>query len=308
MMSFGRRYLKSPLLGQGTTGFVRLMHIRGQSYAVKCFYHPADRNEELNAIKMLQRAHVPAEHLCIQTAKPLLDTYLVLDYAGETLVTRLKRCNPLPWHPSAVAFPDAPQLVHDVMSAAAALAAAGMIHGDIRPSNICHAKNRWMLIDFGLTDVLAPSDAHEVPHITSFIGPSGVRAPECRNGYKSVVTSATEVFMCGATLWTALNGLPFTYAGLARLRKLGLFDEELTEVPTLPRTDAYETVAEYESRVNEYAMRYYNDMHKPYFGSYLEATNIRMPRLADILLRCMLEQPCNRISAARALKLCKDIM
>lgn len=120
--------------------------------------------------------------------------YLALEYLPESAAARLAR------HADGLALDTVLQIGVQCAEALAAAHRAGIIHGDIKPSNILlsdgvvHAK----LCDFGLASL-------GLEH-TLLGGSPAFLAPECAAG--SPATQATDIYALGATLYTLLAGVP----------------------------------------------------------------------------------------------------
>lgn len=117
--------------------------------------------------------------------------FLVMDLAAGTLVKYMKRRHD--WREIVGVFV---QLGRGV----AAVHAAGLAHGDIKPSNILFdSTGRPMLADFGLAS--ASSDTSERPHGGSL----NYMAPERLDG--SFPDGASDQFSFCVTLWEVLHGV-----------------------------------------------------------------------------------------------------
>jgi hypothetical protein len=123
---------------------------------------------------------------------------------GETLAARLRRGGAIP--PA-----EALDLAEDLLAALTALHEAGLVHRDVKPSNV-FLTPRGKLVDFGLAREL-PDDAARALRTTSeltlpgvIVGTPGYMAPEQILGH--AVDARADVFSVGSTLYEALAGTP----------------------------------------------------------------------------------------------------
>ncbi|MCW8137387.1 MAG: serine/threonine protein kinase [Planctomycetota bacterium] len=125
---------------------------------------------------------------------PFLVTELV---EGESLEERLARDGPL--EP-----PLAAALLRDVARGLAHAHAQGVLHRDVKPSNVLIDRDgRGRLIDFGLTrDAAGPGS---LTHSGQLLGTPGFWSPEQARGDRAAVGPATDVYGAGATLYAALS-------------------------------------------------------------------------------------------------------
>ncbi|MFO0604030.1 MAG: serine/threonine-protein kinase [Polyangiales bacterium] len=129
------------------------------------------------------------------------DLYLVQELlVGETLRARLDR-------DGALAPEEAVRVVRAVLEGLAAAHAAGVVHRDVKPSNVMLTEggSRPRLIDFGIAKAAA-GDASAVETSTGqILGTPAYMAPEQLRGERSVDAQA-DVWSAGAVLYECLSG------------------------------------------------------------------------------------------------------
>ncbi|HEX6089602.1 MAG TPA: serine/threonine-protein kinase [Gemmatimonadales bacterium] len=133
-------------------------------------------------------------------------SFYVMDFAdGETLASRLAR-GPLP-------EPELMALARDLLAALEAAHRAGVVHRDVKPSNIFFQDSRALLGDFGV--------AHVHPAITTdasvegtepgrLIGTTGYMSPEQLLG---TATSRSDIYSAACVLFEAATGSPWKGLG-----------------------------------------------------------------------------------------------
>jgi serine/threonine-protein kinase len=125
--------------------------------------------------------------------------YMVLEFCpGETLRTLVKE--------GAVRGLHAIAVTRDAALAAAAAHAKGVVHRDIKSSNIIVSpEGRAKLLDFGISRV---SDSADVTHTSGLPGTLQYMAPELFRGEPA--GPATDIWSLGVVLYEAITGqLPF---------------------------------------------------------------------------------------------------
>ncbi len=126
------------------------------------------------------------------------ERWLVMEYIdGVTLATLVRRDGAL--------TPDqASPLVRQAADALAAAHSAGIVHRDVKPSNILVTEDGQVkLSDFGIARAEADATLTQTGLVT---GSPAYLAPEVASG--DVATDASDVWSLGATLFHALSGRP----------------------------------------------------------------------------------------------------
>ncbi|GAA1530345.1 hypothetical protein GCM10009678_10620 [Actinomadura kijaniata] len=128
--------------------------------------------------------------------------YLVTRYAqGRTLAEVVRERGPLRGE-------DLDRLVRGLARALAAIHGAGLVHRDLKPTNVIMVDGEPVVIDFGLAHHL---DATRLTLTGTAIGTPGYLAPEVLDGLRA--TPAADVFSWGATVAFAATGRPPFGAG-----------------------------------------------------------------------------------------------
>lgn len=151
--------------------------------------------EARNVSRLSHPGIVPVFEADVQDLHP----YLVFEYVpGQTLSDLLAKQGALP----AV---EAADLMCDVLDALSAAHAAGVIHRDVKPSNILvDASGRARIMDFGIAAPMQeanPEAGKQAP-----AGTPGYMAPEVAQG--GAVNAAVDVFSAGMVLAEMLSGEP----------------------------------------------------------------------------------------------------
>lgn len=131
--------------------------------------------------------------------------YLVMEYLPESAGTLLAR------HPKGIPPETATGIIRQCTTALGAAHAQGIIHGDIKPSNILLGDDHQSacLADFGL--------AHLAGMEKPLAGSPAYMAPECLAG--APLSAASDIYALGATLYTLLAGEPPKGDALSATRK-----------------------------------------------------------------------------------------
>ena len=196
--------------GMGTVYVAR--HTRtGRRYALKTMLPSAQLSEsaiarferEARAATAIGHTGIAAVHDFDVTSEGL--HYLVMDLlVGESLEARLARVGRLPW-------PEAKRVALEIADALAAAHRAGVLHRDVKPSNVFMASRegaaeRAMLVDFGLAKPIVPSHGQAVTRTGAIVGTAHYMSPE--QARSEAVDERTDVYGLGATLYEMLAGVP----------------------------------------------------------------------------------------------------
>lgn len=146
--------------------------------------------------------------------------YLVLEYAeGETLAERLRTHGALPAQ-------DAATIAAQLLAALGAAHAKGVMHRDVKPSNVMLSGDTVRLMDFGIAR-LRSGDAER-----GYAGTPGYVAPEYLAG--TPYSEASDLFSVGAVLYEMLTGK----RPLEAENQFATMQRQLTEAVPPPSADA----------------------------------------------------------------------
>ena len=201
------RYRVIELLGEGGMG--RVLLAEDDALRRRVALKMLKREDESSQRRFLREARAAARvshpNLCPifevgeAEGRPFLAMELL---SGETLSARLRR-GPLAPH-------EALDLAEDLLSALGALHDAGVVHRDVKPSNLFLTPHGGKLVDFGLARELPGDVARSVGTTTDLtspgliIGTPGYMAPEQILG--QAVDARADLFAAGIVLYEALTG------------------------------------------------------------------------------------------------------
>jgi serine/threonine-protein kinase len=210
------RYRILHLLGRGGCGEVFRAEdtLAGDEVALKVLYpHAATRDASLERLRRELRNLRALHHPGIVGVRDVGEHEQLLFLAmelleGETLAERLSRDGPLGGE-------GALRVLDGMLSALVTAHRAGMVHRDVKPSNVFLARDRdargeherVVLLDFGL----ARRDADaRLTQSGQVVGTLEYVAPEQARG-DPVLTPATDLYAAGVVLWEMLTGeAPFS--------------------------------------------------------------------------------------------------
>ena len=204
------RYTVTRELGSGGMGTVYLAtdHSLGREVAIKVLppstrqYLGADRfQRELQIAARLSHPHIVPMYEAGE-ADGLL--YYVMAYVpGETLADRIRRDGAMPLD-EALRFTaemgEALQYAHEL----------GVIHRDVKPSNILVSRGHAFLMDFGVAKAMSGDSGPTGPALTGtgvVVGTAEYMSPEQAVGEKHV-DARTDVYGIAAVLYEMLTGEP----------------------------------------------------------------------------------------------------
>ncbi len=199
----GKRYSLDREIGRGGMGAVWLGRdeVLGRPVAVKRVgMAPGGTSPDLKRAEREARIAASLNHPHIVGVFDLVDDedqqYLVMEYVEGTTLAELIRSR------GALDRRDAARLLSQVASALAAAHASGIVHRDVKPSNILvRPDGQVKLSDFGIARTLADASLTQTGLVT---GSPAYLAPEVASG--QLATTASDVWAIGATLYHALSG------------------------------------------------------------------------------------------------------
>ena len=204
---FGRYRLLKPL-GQGGMGSVFLAHDRelDRKVALK-IPHLDGRRDVATRDRFFREARAAAtlEHprIC-----PIYDVgthegtpFLTMQYLpGQTLTGLIRAQGRLDRTLAA-------RLVAELADGLAAAHAHGVIHRDVKPSNVILLNDRPVLTDFGLARRHGEL-SKEITQSGAVVGSPAYMAPEQARGDQAAIGPATDIYGLGAVLFESLTGQP----------------------------------------------------------------------------------------------------
>jgi VWFA-related protein len=131
--------------------------------------------------------------------------YLVMEYVeGETMATRIAR--------GSLSIEDAVRYATDIAKALAEIHRHGIVHRDVKPSNIMLTSDGAKLLDFGIAKLrfASPMAADQTsggersPAVSSLLGTPQYMAPEQLQGKD--VDRRSDIFSFGAVLYEMISG------------------------------------------------------------------------------------------------------
>jgi eukaryotic-like serine/threonine-protein kinase len=201
------RYLILHKLGQGGMGVVYAAEdpSLGRRVALKTITQPDEESRQRFRREARAAASVSHPHACqiFEIGEDTGRLFIAMELLdGEPLAERLKR--------GPLALAETLKLGREMLSALDALHAQGVIHRDVKPSNVFLTSRGTKLLDFGLARPLS-SDSGGALSLEGDLTRSGLivgtpryMAPEQVLG--DPIDARTDVFATGAVLFEALAG------------------------------------------------------------------------------------------------------
>ena len=204
-MQIAGRYTVDREVGRGGMGSVWLGtdEVLGRQVALKQLgLAPGVGNPDLERAERearlaarLNHPHVVAVFDLVQEGE---DHWLVMEYVEGRTLAQLVRDD------GALSPDEAAPLLRQAADALAAAHASGIVHRDVKPSNILvTAEGQVKLSDFGIARAEADASLTQTGLVT---GSPAYLAPEVASG--QLATAAADVWSLGATTFHALSGRP----------------------------------------------------------------------------------------------------
>lgn len=198
------RYTLDRVIGRGASGTVHLAldEVLGRHVAMKRIgVIPGSDNAEVERAEREARLAAALNHPHVVSVFDLVDEggvrWLVMEYVdGETLSERVRSTGPL--DPTTAAT-----LLGQTADALVEAHGNGIVHRDVKPSNILISHGVAKLNDFGIARSADDASLTQTGLVT---GSPAYLAPEVASG--SSATAASDVWSLGATLYHAVSGRP----------------------------------------------------------------------------------------------------
>lgn len=200
------RYVQRRLLGHGAMGDVWLAddQLLDRPVAIKQMRSAGDTQDHTNLDRIVREARLAARlshpnavgvfDLVIENGMP----YVVMEYvAGRTLADHIREHGPVGVHAAS-------SIIGQVAAALAAAHSVGIVHRDVKPSNILITdRGLAKLADFGVARQTGDAALTQTGLV---IGTPAYLAPEVAQGARP--SPASDVWALGATLFAAVEGEP----------------------------------------------------------------------------------------------------
>ncbi|GEM_PF-1822178 len=196
------RYQMGDLLGRGGMGQVHMArHRSGHLVAIKRVRDTLSndlivRDRLANEAKLLRRVKHPNVIRALDAGQDTDGTpYLVMDRITGTSLTQLAKAGPIPLARIA-------SITTQLLAGLAAIHAAGVVHADIKSSNVMIDESDLVqIIDFGLARTMSRFDSNGL-----IAGTPSYMAPEVIAGEPPTI--AADIYAVGTIVYELLTGTP----------------------------------------------------------------------------------------------------
>jgi uncharacterized protein (TIGR02265 family) len=201
------RYRLDHVVGIGGMAAVyAAIHRNGDEVAIKILHPLLSAHQEISA-RFLREGYVANKVGHAGVVRVLDDdvtddgcSYLVMDLLrGESLQARLRRM-------SRLDVGEVLRLAIELLDVLAAAHAQGIVHRDLKPDNLfVTEEGRLKVLDFGIARALVgPTEL--ATEAGSVLGTPAFMAPEQACGATAEIDARTDLWACGATMFTLLSG------------------------------------------------------------------------------------------------------
>jgi serine/threonine protein kinase len=206
------RYEVLGVLGEGATGVVYRATDGGEEVAVKVL-----RDDDPVARRRFEREARLASEAASRHLVPILelgDGFIVMPlYPKGSLADTIRRDGPLP-------LPDVVRIGAELAQGLDALHGRGIVHRDVKPSNVLQGDEGAVLADFGLA---RGNDATQLTRDGQLVGSAHYLAPELIEGRPA--SPASDIYALACLLYECATGAPpFTGRAEAELGYAHLVD------------------------------------------------------------------------------------
>jgi len=256
------KYRIESVLGVGGMASVYLaVHRNGHKVALKMLHPEISADPDLRA--RFVREGYAANSIEHRGVVRVLDddeaddgsVFLVMDLLhGETLTSLARRAG------GKLPARTVLSLAHQLLDVVAAAHARGVVHRDIKPDNLFVTDEGVLkVLDFGIARARFAASGSDPTHTGRAMGTPAFMAPEQAIGRARDVDERTDVFACGATMFTCLSGRlvheaesvqeQLVFAATRPVRSLATVEPELPAVliGLVDRATAFERADRYPS-------------------------------------------------------------
>jgi serine/threonine-protein kinase len=142
--------------------------------------------------------------------------FYVMDFVDSPTLGQLLQEGPL-------SLSESLRVTTDLLKALEAVHSAGLVHRDVKPSNIFVLEDRAILGDFGIAKAVELKDAEPLTSDGQMIGTPGYMAPEQR--YGDDVTPRADLYAVGLVLFKCMTGRTWTLSEPIEITLSGVRNE-----------------------------------------------------------------------------------